>query len=285
MNIYVAYENAVTSKRYINSYTEAGVYITQWEIQLTELYYGNNVLCVDVDGNLYKVDGDNHGITKINSSGVLTLVEYDSDVYFYNIATGPDGYIYTVEYDADFNSGYISKRNASDLVSVATKTIDPAGVKGNAWEGFTIDSDSNFYLTNATDDRYEKWTWADGLVASRSSANAIRSGGLGVAGTTLGSLDGLGHHPITIPVALDEDETDGVLDDITRPAKVGNIYGYLLYAGDDESSNLWIGKYSSALVKQWTVMLADSTQFTVASIAAYPFLTTPTVTTQAVTDY
>jgi len=268
--IYLAYENAVTSKRYINVYNSGGTYIEQWEIELTELYYGNNVLCVDVDGNVYTVDGDNHGISKRNSSGTLTLNKNEAN-YIYNIATGPDGFIYTIEYDSAFNNGYISKRNASDLVSVDTEVIDPGGVKSNAWEGFVIDSDGKFYLTNASDDRYEEWTWGDGMTDSHDGVNAIRSGGLGVAGTKLGSLDRLGKHAITILKSLGDDEADDDLDDITRPAKVGTISGYLLYTGDDESSNLWIGKYNSSLVKQWTVMLASSTNFSVASIAAYPF--------------
>lgn len=267
--IFVSYQDAVSEKYYTNSYGSDGTYITQWEVTPTELYYGGNVLCIDVDGNVYNVDSDNHGVTKRNSSGTITLNKYEADRYIYNIAAGPDGYIYTVEFDGDFNAAYIAKRGADDLVRIDTITIDAAGNKN--YEGFVIDSDGNFYLAEASNDKFEKWTWEGGMTTSRDAVNAFVSASLGVAGTKLGSLDSLGKHPITIPTALNDDETDGELTDITRPRKVGTISGYLLYAGEDEDSNLWIGKYSSALAKQWTVQLADSTQFEIAGIMAYPF--------------
>ena len=267
--IYIVFEDFMTSRVYINSYTADGVYIDQWEIETTELYYGENVLCVDVDGNVYTITGDNHSIKKRDSDGNLILTKTETN-YIYNIAAGPDGYIYTVEYDSAFNNGYISKRNAATLVSEDTEIIDAGGLLGNAWDGFAIDSDGNLYLVNATNDRYEKWTWGAGMVTSRNSVNPISSGGLGIAGTKLGSNDASGRHPITIPLALDENETDGVLEDIPRPYKVGTISGFFLYFGQDNSGGEWIGKYTSDLTKVWTLELPAGATGP-GSICAYPF--------------
>ena len=265
--IYIVFEDFVSSKVYINSYTLDGVYVTQWEIEFTELYYGENVLCVDVDENVYTITANNHSIKKRDSGGTLVLTKTETN-YIYNIATGPDGYIYTLEFDSGFNDGYISKRNASDLVSVDTLIIDASGAK--AYDGFAIDSDSNFYVTNDTDGRYEKWTWLGGLIASRNSTSSINDGGLGIAGIKLGSLDRTGRHPITIPLALDANETDGVLEDILRPMKVGTISGFLLYFGQDNIGGEWIGKYTSDLTKVWTLELPAGATGP-GSICAYPF--------------
>ena len=267
--IYIVFEDFLTSNVYINSYTIDGVYIDQWTVETTELYYGENVLCVDADGNVYTLTADNHSIKKRDSDGNLILTKTEGN-FFYNIAAGPDGYIYTLEFDAAFNDGYISKRNAVTLVSEDVEVIDAAGIKN--FDGLAFDPDGNFYVTNTSDDRYEKWTWGVGRVAFRNSANPIRGGGLGIAGVKLGSLDdAFGTHPITIPLALDEDETDGVLEDITRVKKVGTISGYLLYFGYDAGGNRWLGKYTSDLTKIWTTQIPASNNYGPGSICAYPF--------------
>ena len=269
-NVFVAYHNFVTVKWYINKYDSDGVYVTQWEIESSELYYGDNVLCVDANENIYTITGNDHSIKKRNSEGVLVLTKTETD-FIYNIAVGPDGYIYTVQYDSAFNDGYIAKRNASDLVVVDSIVIDAGGGLGVAWDGFAIDSDGNFYLTNSVDDRYEKWTWLGGRIATRNSTSSIRDGGLGIAGTKLGSVDAAGRHPITIPLALNENETDGVLDDITKPEKIGTIAGYLLYSGRGTTADRWIGKFDSNLTKIWTTLIPGSSGFGIVSIGGYPF--------------
>ena len=261
-----------------------GNYLDEWEVEQCELYHGHNVLAVDKDNNIYLLAEDNHTIYKYNISGTLLVTKTDVD-WLYNIAVGPDGFIYTIGFDNAFNKGYIYKRRASDLVDIDWLEIDPTGVKH--YDGFAIDVDGNFYVSNRTDNRYEKWTWDGGLVASRDSTSpsGIYGGGLGIAGTTLGTLNETINvwRPITIPLALDEDETDGVLDDIPWPDRIGTVLGYFVYVGYGvryevpPGGNIWyrdryIGKYDSDLTKIWITQIPYSINLGPAgSVCAYPF--------------
>jgi hypothetical protein len=238
--------------------------ISTWTIETTESI--GNALTVDTNSNVYTITGDQRSIKKRNSSGTLTLTKTETN-YIYGIAAGSDGYIYTYEYDSAFNNGYISKRNASDLISIGTKIVDAGGIK--TYYGFTIDSDNDFYLMNSSDNQYEKWDWTTGLVASQATGHDTFSS-LATVGTKLANIHWL-VHAITLPKNLGGAETDKELDDIGKPGALGSIGSDFLVSGYTDANEFSIGKYDSSLIKIWTIKVGAVAEFSYGSIAAYPF--------------
>ena len=260
-NVYVVYN--LSTSYYINSYDSDGVYLSNWSIETTENI--GNALAVDISNNVYTITSDQHSIKKRNSSGTLTLTKTETN-YIYNISVGPDGYIYTQEYDADFNTGYLSKRNVSDLVSVGTRNL--SGI--NSYYGMTIDSDGDFYLMNDTTNKYERWDWTTGLVSSV-TANHTTFNSLGVSASLIADVHWL-NHALTRAKDLSGAETNVELTDMTSPGACGNVYGeYFLYTGYDVDSMLVLGKYDTSLTKVWTVVVPNSVNYSYGSIGSYPF--------------
>ena len=266
-NVYVAWQDDATGKYYINSYDSDGVLLDTWETEATENI--GNALAVDVSNNVYTVLGNQHSVRKRNSSGTIILTKTETN-YIYNIAIGPDGYIYTLEFDSAFNSGYISKRNASDLVSVDTLEIDASG--SNIYYGFAIDADGDFYVMKDSDGKYERWNWDTGLVSSV-TADHTTFNSLGVSDALIADIHwGGGGHGIITAKDLSGVETDVNLEDLTRPGSTGSVYGeHFLFSGYDEDSMLVLGKYDTSLTKVWTVVVPDSSQYGYGSIGSYPF--------------
>ena len=272
-NIYVVCDNGAGTY-YIKSYTTDGVLLDTWTIETTENI--GNAICVDRNGNVYTITGDQHSIKKRNSSGTVTVTKTETN-YIYNIAVGSDGYIYTQEYDADYNNGYLSRRNASNLVSIGTRNL--SGI--NTYYGLAIDSDGDFYLMNDSTSNYERWDWTDGLVSSVTALHTTFNS-LGVVSTKIADVHWLSH-ALTRLKDLSGVETDVDLTDLTSPGAVGSTPTHFLFAGYNGSSTVTIGKYDTDLTKVWTVTVATSSNY--GGIAAYPFIDPPTVTTQAVTNY
>ena len=266
-NVYAAWQDDVTGKYYINSYDGDGVLLDTWETEATENI--GNALAVDVSNNVYTISANQHDIRKRDSNGNVVLHKVETN-YIYNIAVGPDGYIYTLEFDSAFNSGYISKRNASDLVSIDTLEIDASG--SNIYYGFAIDADGDFYVMKDSDGKYERWNWDDGLVSSV-TADHTTFNSLGVSDALIADIHwGGGGHGIIRAKDLSGVETDVNLEDLTRPGSTGSVYGeHFLFSGYDEDSMLVLGKYDTSLTKVWTVVVPNSSQYGYGSIGSYPF--------------
>lgn len=258
--IFVVYDNV--TNYYIKSYNSGGTLCSTWTIETTENI--GNAIAVDVNTNVYTITGDQHSIKKRNSSGTLTLTKTETN-YIYDIAAGPDGFIYTLEFDSAFNSGYISKRNASDLVSTDTKTIDAAG--NNVYYGFTIDSDGDFYTMNDTSSKYERWDWTAGLVSNITALHTTFNS-LGVVGTKLADVHWMSHALHRLK-DLSGGETDVDLTSMYRPMAVSSTGTHFLFAGYSASSVVALGKYDTDLAKVWTVTVATSSNY--GGVAAYPF--------------
>ena len=260
--IYMLYRDDVSAITYINSYNSGGTLVDTWTIETSEQV--GNALAVDVNGNVYTISGNQHDIRKRDSNGDIVLHKVENTNWIYNIVAGSDGYIYTQEDDGSINK--LSKRNASDLVSIGTKTIG-----GNVYYGMTIDSDGDLYLMNDTDSNYERWDFTDGLVSSVTALHTTFNS-LGVIGSRLADIDwGGGGHGLTRAKDLSGGETDVNLTDITRPGSVGNTKTHFLFTGYDEDSMLVLGKYTTSLAKVWAVIVPDSASYGYGSIAAYPF--------------
>ncbi|GAF95006.1 unnamed protein product, partial [marine sediment metagenome] len=256
--IFVVYNTA--GIYYIRSYTTGGTLVDTWTIETTENI--GNPMAVDTNTNVYTITGDQHSIKKRNSSGTLVLTKTETN-WIYQIAAGPDGYIYTQEYDTDINIGYISKRNASDLVSVGTKSLGSI----NTYYGMAIDSDGDFYLMNDSTSKYERWDFTTGLISSV-TADHTTFNSLGVVGTKLADVHWLSH-ALTRLKDLSGAETDVDLTTITKPGAVGNTETHFLFAGYNASDYVTLGKYDTSLTKVWTTVVLNGGSY--GSIAAYPF--------------
>lgn len=256
--IFVVYDNGTTY--YIKSYNVDGTLVDTWTIETTENI--GNPIAVDVNTNVYTITGNQHSIKKRNSSGILVLTKTETN-YIYNIVAGSDGYIYTQEYDAAFNNGYLSKRRASDLVSVDTKSLGSI----DTYYGMTIDSDGDFYLMNDGDSKYERWDWTDGLVSSVTALHTTFNS-LGVVDTKIADVHWLSH-ALHRAKDLSGGETDVELTDLTSPGAVGNTNTHFLFAGYNGSGIVTIGKYDTDLTKVWTVTVSSSANY--GGVAAYPF--------------
>lgn len=259
-NVYVVYDDGA-GNYYIKSYDSDGVLLDTWSIEATENI--GNALCVDIDGNVYTVTSDQHSIKKRDSSGTVTLTKTETN-YIYGIAVGPDGYIYTLESDSGQNSDYISKRNASDLVSVDTLVLDATG--WDTYYGLTIDSDGYFYTVNASDKKYEIWDWTSGLMSSSSGEYTFAS--LATVGDNIANVDWLAH-TILIPKDWSGGETDYNLANLDTPAALGYTYGDYYLVSGYHSGNVTIGKYDGSFSEVWVVKVVDNGNY--GSIGSYPF--------------
>lgn len=272
-NIYVVCDTGA-GVYYIKSYTTDGVLLDTWTIEATENI--GNAITVDVNDNVYTITGDQHHIKKRNSSGTLTLTKTETH-FVYGIVAGKDGYIYTFELKSDSSTYQISKRNASDLEIVSSKSMGST----NNYNGFAIDSDGDFYLVNTSGtDEYERWDFTTGKVSSVEAGHGTFNS-LGIVGTKIADIHWL-NHALTRLKDLSGAETDVELTDLTSPGAVGNTNTHFLFSGYDAESKVSIGKYDTSLTKVWVTQMPDSGSYGYGSICAYPFLHSPTVTTQAV---
>ena len=261
--IYVAYTTNWVNW-FINSYDNDGGFLATWAIEATENI--GNALAVDENDNVYTITSDQHYIKKRDSGGVLTLTKTEAH-WMYNIAVGPDGYIYTMELKSDSSTNQISKRNLSDLVAVDTISLGNI----NTYYGMAIDSDGNFYLLNTSTNNYEKWGWIGGLVDSVAVTGSTNLNSLGVSATLLADIHWL-NHALTRPKDFTGVETDVELEDMTSPGACGSAAGeYFLYTGYDAASMLVLGKYDITLTKVWTVVVPGSGPYGYGPIGAYPF--------------
>lgn len=286
--IYAIYDYEC-SDYYIDIYDADGNYIDEWEIEATESV--GNALCVDADENVYTISTDQHTIRKRNSSGTIILTKTETN-YIYDIAFGPDGFIYTLEYNSEWTAGYISKRNASDLVSVSTSLVDGTGTL--LLYGLTIDADGNFYFVvqqvlTPYQKFYVKWDFNTGAIATQITEHYTFAS-LAVVGLILANVDWMAH-ALTLPSTLDGVETDVELEDIQRPMALGSISDSFLVSGSNLDNEWCIGKYDTSLNKIWAVE-AGGVGLNYGSIGSCPFPIPNgngngnglTVTTQAVTD-
>ena len=195
----------------------------------------------------------------------MTLTKTETH-WLYNIVAASDGYIYTMELKSDSSTNQISKRNASDLEIVSSKSMGNT----DTYYGFAIDSDGDFYLVNTSGtDEYERWDFTTGLVSSVNADHGTFNS-LGVVGTKLADVHWL-NHALTRLKDLSGGETDVELEDMTSPGAVGNTVTHFLFTGYDASSDLVLGKYDTSLTKVWTTVVPDSGSYGYGSIASYPF--------------
>jgi len=259
--IYLVWDDGSPSyNHYIKSYDGDGNYLDNWSIEATENI--GNALAVDASDNVYTITSDQHSIKKRDSDGAYILTKTETN-YIYNIAIGPDGYIYTQEYDGGWNAKIV-KRNTSDLATVDTLSLGNT----NTYYGMTIDSDGNFFLINGSTHYYEKWTWVGGKIASYATTHYNLSS-LGVAGSVLANIHWL-THGIYLPKTLVSPETDVELEDMASPGAVGSMYGeYFLFSGYNAGNDVVVGKYNTMLIKVWVTVVASSANY--GSVCSYPF--------------
>ena len=255
--IFVVYDSGGTY--YIKSYNVNGTLCDTWTIETTENV--GNAMAVDADGNVYTIGGNQHDIRKRNSDGNVVLHKVENTNYIYNIAAGPDGYIYTQEYDGSISK--LSKRNASNLVSVGTKNL----TSGNTYYGMAIDSDGDFYLMNDNTSKYERWDWSAGKVSDVTALHTTFNS-LGVVGTKLADVHWLSH-ALTRLKDLSGTETDVDLTSLTKPGAVGSTGTHFLFAGYNVDNDVTLGKYDASLTKVWATVVLDGGNY--GSIASYPF--------------
>jgi len=264
--IYAAWED-LSNDVWLLQYGTTGNLLNTWEIELTENI--GNPIAVDVNDNIYTITGDQHSIKKRSSTGGLTLTKTETN-WIYNIAAGPDGYIYTQQFNTGITNGYISKRNASDLVSVGTRSVGSI----NTYSGMTIDSDGKIYMVNqSTPKQYETWDFIAGLEANSTGSIEYSFASLATVGPDLANIDWLAH-----AILLPKDYSDGgvgtdyELGTLDRPMNLGTMgSNYLAIGYTAGSAEILIGKYNSSLGTVWETIVAESGWTSTVAIAAYPF--------------
>jgi len=263
--IYAAWEDT-SNDVWLLQYGTTGNLLNTWQTELTENV--GNPIAVDVDDNIYTVTGDQHSIKKRSSTGGLTLTKTETN-WIYNIAAGPDGYIYTQQFNTGITNGYISKRNASDLVSVGTRSVGSI----NTYSGMTIDTDGKIYMVNQTQKRYETWDFIAGLEANSTGSIEYSFASLATVGPDLANIDWLAH-----AILLPKDYSDGgvgtdyELGTLDRPMNLGTMgSNYLAIGYTAGSAEMLIGKYNSSLGTVWETIVAESGWTSTVAIAAYPF--------------
>jgi len=268
--IYVSLKSGSTG--YIYQYGLNGNLIDTWNIGSEIVNDNYNSLAVDINYNVYTVEENKNQIMKRNSNGILLLTKNETNT-IYSIAVGPDGYIYTL----DYNSGvdvHISKRNLSDLVVVDSMIIDADG--HDVFHGLAIDSSGYIYFvrddTDTYDEWYERWEWGGGTYLRRLKTEKYVYAKLAVIGIKrMVNCQGLGYDRGVYYVynVISEDFIE--LEDLYKPINVGNDVSHFYIMGYKEDDSIVIGKYDSYLNKVWTVSIPNSSNYKCIAINTYPF--------------
>jgi len=261
--IYVMYQDNDTSN-HLKQYDISGNLLNTWSVPTG--YYETNCICVDSNNNIYINYGSKIVKRDINGNIILTKTGIDSADA---IAIGPDGYVYTREYNGP--NPLIFKRDANDL-----EIIDSFAVYVKNWYGLTFDSDGYFYMCNATDQRMEKLDFVEyEVVATHSiTTNGADDSGLCVVGNAIGMAAGF-QGAFTMPKDLSLSESNFNLGDIDSyvhegPASLGDAY---IFIGDYLGTHLTMQSYNSSKVLSWQVNVSSTGESSVDSAlaAAYPF--------------
>ncbi len=101
------------------------------------------------DGNLWFVEGSNHDITKMTTSGTFTQYAQSTGVYPSYLAAGPDGAVWFTDTNSTPKIGRIT---SSGTVTEYTVPSSPYAVSsialgpdGNMWFGYTVSGSPNTY--------------------------------------------------------------------------------------------------------------------------------------------
>ena len=226
-----------------------------WETDTFCVDKNNNFYYLDVSGVLYKKGRTGNAITSINLSANPPEA----------IAIGYDGYLYLRIQD-----NTIQKRLTSDLSSIETVLTLSAG---KSYYGLVLDSDGYFYVSNATDDRMEKWS-ASGIIATQSISDGAANSLCVISNILAWAHNAGSHGAYSMLKNLSSGESDfplGEIDDnVTGASSIDG--SYFLFVGDNDLGNVQFQKYTSEKVLSYVKEVETSeTWNTYSHIAAYPF--------------
>ena len=227
------------------------------------VYFETDCMAMDAENNVYYIKSPNV-LTKIDSNGneLVTLAIANSPE---SIAIGLDGYLWTREQDASLKRRYLT-----DLTIRSHMYFINAA---KSYYGLVCSTDiSRIYVVNSTDGLIEKW-WALGRTANRAIANG-GSSSLGLAGDYIVRTSPAGATIVAkIKNTLGENETLFALSDIDYPHGCGSLVDAYLFVGEKTAdAKLYLEKYSTADVLEWSIVADDSAGSPDNSmVAAYPF--------------
>jgi len=226
------------------------------------VYFETDCMAMDKENNVYYIKNPNK-LTKIDSNGT-ELLSIAIAGYPESIATDPNERIWTRE-----QNNSIKRRLMTDFS--ITGTFNLTG--GKSYYGLICSTETaKIYSINNTDSKIEK-RWAAGLLASRSISNT-GSDSLGLAGNYIVRTSPSGATIVSkIINTLVADEAVFALTNIDYPHGCGSLSNAYLFVGENNASaNLYLEKYNTSDVLEWSIMADDSAGSPDNSlVAAYPF--------------
>ncbi|MBA7510896.1 hypothetical protein ES705_02885 [subsurface metagenome] len=158
------------------------------EIQIDYGFGTYDQLCLDPQGNVYDATGGEK-IRKYDKDLNLLLTQDREDPTYWIICMnmGPDGYLYTLTYDADWMR--LQKRRISDLTIVDTCILD------SYYDGLCITADGYLFTIcdwGTNDDNICKIRFSDGTIVAKKYLEDIEHcvAGIGVVGNNVYSAGG-----------------------------------------------------------------------------------------------
>ena len=238
--------------------------------------YGGCGITMDHEGNIY-LESSNVIKKYDNSLGLLVTQPIESgNNWFESINCGNDGYLYTLEGRA---SGYaIAKRSRSDLTIIE----DVVTLASNYGGGICLDSGGNFYVYNFTNDKIEKWNSTGAKVAELFVGSISEYAGFSICGTNLyigDTSSKMYYMPLDLSGYTEWSPGTAICYAITASGDYLILSGWNGGGGDGATQ-----KYDGGRNLIWTKELDPGSQYAYKA-GGYNFLSSPIVTTQAVTNY
>jgi len=244
----------------IKSFNSSGSLITTFSVD--EINDNENSICIDKDDNIYylPVLANWDRIKKIDKDGNLLLSK--ETTWSEQIAIGPDGYIYVLEFDSNWDS-HIIKRDRNSL-EIVTKMALPRTT--DKYTGFTIDSDSYIYLC-LVEGEYpiQKWDFVSGTKIAETSGDNYGYSPLAVTGDRIGGVATGLKQAWTTHKNLAGSKNDWDLNEVSNPWSIGSIGNYFLFGGFYGE----MAKYQSDRTNIWAVTIEEGGM--IYQIRAYPF--------------
>ena len=296
MAIYASY--IVGDYGYIAKISLAGNLIDTWSLGSAQdgvVQARYNGLAIDSEDNVYYTTlGTKQNIVKRDKNGNIVLIKNVPDVEaVYSVAIGPDGYIYTLEFAGPNIDWHISKRNASDLevsldeeeqeetMKISDALVYPPPPRPgytDIFHGLAIRSNGYIYFVkeyNSEDFRkrfYELWIWGNSTYSARLETENYPYACLSVIGPAMINVTSNYYNTGVWSVGNISSEDYVTLEGLNSPQNTGSDGTYFYFIGYegtwDTHVNLLIGKYDSALNKEWILTIPNSSSFVAGSIGA-----------------